>query len=196
MPKKKKEKPDKQDIEILIALYYLEGGTLYDLEKVLELPRGTISDRLRWLESKGYLDKPIGDVHKGRFKKIYKRPDREKILQAIMEREAIKSVEDLEIFVGDVVLNTLGYDLADFKEWSQDETGIFDFFPMFVWEYLGLIEIKTGKNFEEFQFKLTERGVKKILQSYKHYAKMFLEDLKSFDEKEYKNFLKSLLKKD
>lgn len=198
MPKRKKEKPDDKDIEILTALYYLEGGTLYDLEKVVNLPRGTISNRLRWLESMGYLDEPIKKVYKGRFKKIYKPPDREKIIQAIMEEKAVKSDKELEIKlegkVEEDVLTTLGYDLADFKEWSPDEIGMFDFTTMFVWEYLGLIKIKKGKSLKDYLFKLTERGIKKIIETYTTHAKTFLIDLRDFDEKAYKELLDSVIK--
>ena len=188
MPRKRKERPDEIDVKLLTTLYYLKNGTVYQLEKHTGISKATISDRLKWLEEKGYLEKPKEEINQGRFKKIYKAPSKEKILKAIMESENITSLDILkERFVKREIYLTLGYDLADFKDWSEDEIGMFDYTKMFVWEYFGLLEIKKEGN--GYLFKLTKKGMKEVTKTYEMQATTALEDLRDFDFETYVKLL-------
>jgi len=62
---------DLLDMDILATIQLLGGATVYDLEKITGMPKGTIYNRVMKLVKNGLLNPPIEKIESGRLKKIY-----------------------------------------------------------------------------------------------------------------------------
>jgi DNA-binding Lrp family transcriptional regulator len=214
MPKRKKEDADELDLELLSALYYLEQATATDLEKELAsvLSKAGISKRLKWLVEKGYLEEPEIDISTDKLKKIYKAPSKDK-LKAIFLRYFLRQFEgdsyeihEIEEFITDsehplhefyknIITRTLSSIPATTLRLLTKGVNIKDavkiltsvssnpYSELFSWELSGLI------NTEEKIVKITEKGLKAILNVWIPEIKEKLKDIKRFDFEVYKKLL-------
>jgi len=206
MAKLKKEMIDETDLELLATLYYLGEATATDLEKEskVDLTKAGISKRLKWLAEKGYLEEPEIDISTGKLKKIYKAPSREKLKEALLEwyqKEVYEPViydlnleDSVEISPEEAYLEERkqslslisAKDLRKLREGLSIKEAVKlleGYTNLFEYEIAGLITVNNGI------VKLTEKGLKAILEEWIPEIEEKLKELKEFDFNEYKKLL-------
>jgi len=209
MPKLKKEKPDEKDLDILAALYYLGEATASDLERLIDLSKASISDRLKWLVEQGYLSEPEVDISTGRLRKIYKAPNKEVLRNTFLEwykdeiydpmvedftdyeslEEAYKEYPLEKAYENDRI-TLLGFKSAEELKKLRKGTTIGEaikilegFSELFGYELAELVNVKDGI------VKLTEKGIKTITDVWCEEITEKLEELKTLDEKAFRKIL-------
>jgi len=216
MAKPKKETIDELDLELLSALYYLKQATATDLEKELkgEITKAGISKRLKWLAEKGYLEEPEVDISADKLKKIYKAPSKEKLKSAILEWYKIEIVEGLEETAQRAIGKSLGLESIDIEDaFEFDRIVSLSFKPvedleklregvslkeavdilegyseLFSYEITGLVAVENGIA------KLTDKGLKAVLERKIEKIEKELTGLKKLDKDAYKKLLAKFCK--
>jgi len=218
MPKLRKEVPDETDLELLALLYYKGKATATELAKEIELSKATISDRLKWLAEKGYLEEPEIDISTGKLRKVYKSPSKEKLKSAFLEYYRTEIYEPVtEEFAIGVKYSSLEEAYKDYpleKAYEDDRINWLSSIPATIlrklregislknaaklliqenWKYpyseilgcelFGLIAVENGI------VKLTEKGLKAILNEWIPEIKEKLKELRELDFEAYKKLL-------
>ncbi len=99
MPQRERQDIDCFDLIILWALYTNKSATATSLEKILNISRATISDRLKRMVEMGILAEPEIDISANRLRKIYHTPGIDILKQylPILDREIRELSSWLEV---------------------------------------------------------------------------------------------------
>ena len=222
MAKPKKETIDELDLELLSALYYLKQATATDLEKELkgEITKAGISKRLKWLAEKGYLEEPEVDISADKLKKIYKAPNRDKLKTVFLEwyqaeiyepitkkfvaeasKEEQYTLEEAysdyplgKAYEDDRILMLSRLSLKDLEELRKgislkEAIEILEgYSELFSYEIAGLVTV------EDEIVKLTDKGLKAVLEKKIEAMTKELTKLKELDKEAYQKLLAKFCK--
>lgn len=211
MPKLKK-KIDDYDLEILAALYYFGPTTGFKISKITRISRGTVSKRLKDMVKDNILSEPKEDTSSGRLKKIYfplGRKDIENLFLDYWKRgfydfiysEEERKERDLREtyteYLGDELewvlslkeLKSLeeGVHISNFLDRAEeDEEFEADVMNIFRHETAGHLEVKNKI------VKLSEKGLRKLVERKKESIKNEYAELKEISKDEALNLLEEI----
>ncbi len=198
-------------------------ATDLEKELVGKITKAGISKRLKWLAEKGHLEEPEIDISTGKLKKIYKAPSKEKLKSIILTHykkeyeklihafaeqsgqsyEEIAKEYPLETaFKDEIIYNKL--DRLTFEELKVLKEGVtleeaisilehYNLYPYYVLLSCEILDLVTVDR-EKKLVRITEKGLKAILEEWITYIKRLLKGLKELYSKAYKELLAEFCK--